>query len=127
MIKPNIHELREIVEIKGSSIDDIADAARVLHNNGVENVLVSLGGNGLLYISGDKTIRAVVPQVEVKSTVGAGDSALAGFIIGYVKDNPIEDCVRLAAACGTACAMRDGTLLATKKLANQLLDQIQIV
>ncbi len=114
LIKPNIHELRHIVKVMGTTIDDVADAARVLRDSGVENVVVSLGGNGLVCVSGDRMIRAAVPQVEVKSTVGAGDSALAGFIVGFVKEYELPECVRLAAACGTACAMRDGTLLATK-------------
>lgn len=126
LIKPNIHELRRIIDVKGPSIDDVAEAANTLHQSGVENVMVSLGGNGILCISSDSKIRAVVPQVEVKSTVGAGDSALAGFIVGFVKEYPVAECVRLAAACGSACAMRDGTLLATKETANALLDQIQI-
>lgn len=126
LIKPNIHELRHIVDIKGTGIDDVAAAARVLRDGGVENVVVSLGGNGILCVSGERTVRAQVPQVEVKSTVGAGDSALAGFIVGFVKDYDLAECVRWAAACGTACAMRDGTLLATKETAAALLERIRI-
>lgn len=126
LIKPNIHELRHIIEIKGTSIDDIIEAARVLHTEGVENVMVSLGGNGIVCISEDQTIRATVPHVEVKSTVGAGDSSLAGFMVGFVKGFALKECVRLAAACGTSCAMRDGSLLATKETANALLGEIQI-
>jgi 1-phosphofructokinase family hexose kinase len=126
LIKPNIHELKNIVEIKGTTITDIVDAARVLKENGIENVLVSLGGNGIACLSGSSVIHAAVPTVDVKSTVGAGDSALAGFIVGYVKDYPLEECVRLAAACGTATAMKDGTALATKESAAALLEQIKI-
>ncbi len=127
LIKPNIHELRHIVEVKGTTIDDVADAACILRDKGVENVVVSLGGNGLICVSGERTVRATVPQVEVKSTVGAGDSALAGFIVGYVKGYDLAECARWAAACGTACAMRDGTLLATKETAAALLDRVGIV
>lgn len=125
LIKPNIHELRHILDVKGPSIDDIVSAARTLHEDGVENAMVSLGGNGLLCVTNDRVIRAQVPKVEVKSTVGAGDSSLAGFMVGFVKGYAPEECVRLAAACGTACAMRDGSLLATKETANALLDKIQ--
>ena len=126
LIKPNIHELRHIVELTGTTVDDVADAAKTLSEAGVENVVVSLGGNGIVCVAGDRTIRASVPRVDVKSTVGAGDSALAGFIVGFVKDYPPEECVRLAAACGTACVMRDGTLVATKETAGPLIDQIQV-
>lgn len=126
LIKPNIHELRHIIEVKGPSINDITAAAQTLHEDGVENTMVSLGGNGLLCVSDGRVVRAEVPKVEVKSTVGAGDSTLAGFMVGFIKGYSLEECVRLAAACGTASAMRDGTLLATKETANALLDNIKI-
>ena len=126
LIKPNIHELRHIVDVKGTTIDDVAASARLLRDSGVENVLVSLGGNGLVCIQGDRVVRAAVPRVEVKSTVGAGDSALAGFIVGHVKGYDLPECVRLAASCGTACAMRDGTLLATKETATALRDRVEV-
>lgn len=126
LIKPNIHELRRIVKPDGESIDDIAKAAMSLCEVGVENVLVSLGGNGMVFVSKDKKIRAVVPSVEVKSTVGAGDSSLAGFLVGFIKENSAEDCVRLAAACGTASAMQDGTRLATRKTADEIIGRIKI-
>lgn len=74
LIKPNIHELRHVVEVPGTTITDVVTAARRLADAGVENVLVSLGGNGLVCVSretGDspeETVRAMVPKVEVKST-----------------------------------------------------------
>lgn len=126
LIKPNIHELRQIVTPVGNSIDDIVHAARTVCETGVENVLVSLGGNGMVFVSAADICRAVVPKVDVKSTVGAGDSSLAGFIVSYIRDNTLEDCVRMAAACGTACAMQDATSLATRETANALLDRITV-
>ncbi|MDD3693618.1 MAG: 1-phosphofructokinase family hexose kinase [Oscillospiraceae bacterium] len=124
LIKPNIHELRSIVSVKGDSVNDIADSAHILCSSGVQNVLTSLGGSGMVFVSNNKRIRAVVPKVDVKSTVGSGDSSLAGFIIGYIKGNAAIDCVRLAAACGTACAMKDGTMLADRESALKILDDI---
>lgn len=67
----------------------------------------------------------MVPKVEVKSTVGAGDSTLAGYIVGFVKGKSQLECCRLAAACGTASAMKDGTDVADKASAAALLPQIQ--
>ena len=64
--------------------------------------------------------------MEVKSTVGAGDSSLAGYIVSFVKDNPTEECLRMAAACGTACAMQDGSVVATKETAIPLLEQVKV-
>lgn len=132
LIKPNIHELRHVVEVPGTTITDVVTAARRLADAGVENVLVSLGGNGLVCVSretGDspeETVRAMVPKVEVKSTVGAGDSTLAGYIVGFVKGKSRMECCRLAAACGTASAMKDGTEVADKASAAALLPEIQV-
>ena len=64
--------------------------------------------------------------MEAKSTVGAGDSALAGFLIGTVKEYGVEECVRLASACGSACVMQDGTALATRDVAFSLMDGIAV-
>lgn len=127
LIKPNIHELRHIVKTEG---DDPAKeahaAAKILCGSGVENVLVSLGKFGMVYVAKGIALRAVVPEVEVKSTVGAGDSSLAGFIIGFIKECAVEECVRLAAACGTACVMREGTSLATRETADAVKDLITV-
>lgn len=129
LIKPNIHELRHILDVKGNTITDVMEAARVLNRAGVEHALVSLGGNGLICSSRtedgkESCVRVTVPQVEVKSTVGAGDSALAGFIVGCVKGQPLTECARLAAACGTASAMMDGTAVADKEAASRLLEAV---
>lgn len=131
LIKPNIHELRHIVEVRGAGVDDVVQAAMTLSEAGVENALVSLGGDGLVCIGrmGDgsrEVIRAVVPKVEVKSTVGAGDSTLAGFIVGYVRGLSRLECSRLAAACGTASAMLEGTAVADKDTASALLERIEV-
>lgn len=126
LIKPNIHELRRIVPVRDSSPEAVVEAAQQLRDAGVENVLVSLGADGLICVNSECVVRAEVPPVEVKSSVGAGDSALAGYMIGVVKEYGVEECVRLAAACGTACAMQDGTTLATREATFGLLDQIRV-
>lgn len=126
LIKPNIHEFRRIVDVNGDSVMDVAVAARFLQQRGVQHVLVSMGREGMLCAHEGGVVRAASPVIEVKSTVGAGDSSLAGFMVGYVKELGVEECVRLAAACGTACAMQEGTAVATREVAFDLLDQIQV-
>ncbi len=126
LIKPNIHELQHIV---GEPLGDraaVASAADTLHAAGVENVLVTLGGDGMLLFNGNRVLHAASPRIEVKSTVGAGDSSLAGFIVGNEKGYSLADCVRLACACGTACAMQDGTGVATADAVQPLYESIVI-
>lgn len=126
LIKPNIHELGHIVEMAGTDLAGVTAAARTLAAAGVEQVLVSLGGDGLLCVADGRVIRAAVPAVPVQSTVGAGDSTLAGFIAGFVREQPLVECIRLAAACGTASVMEDGTRLASKQAVEALLGRIEI-
>ncbi len=126
LIKPNIHELQHIVGETLDSKEAIDRAVATLRNVGVENVLLTLGGDGMSLYSEDGVVHAAAPRVEVKSTVGAGDSALAGFLVAIEKGQSLKECVRLACACGTACAMQDGTGVATAKTAEPLVDQIEI-
>ena len=126
LIKPNLHEARHILEVKDDSPAAVAEAARKLREIGVENAMISMGGGGLLCACEEGVAHAAAPQVEVKSTVGAGDSALAGFIVGFVKGWGLQECVRMAAACGTAAAAQDGTTVATKESAGALLDGVKV-
>lgn len=126
LIKPNIHELRRILPVEDDSDEAVLQAACTLQRAGVENVLVSRGADGILCVNSQTAVKANAPAVEAKSTVGAGDSALAGFLIGTVKEYGVEECVRLASACGSACVMQDGTALATRDLAFSLLDGITV-
>jgi len=125
LIKPNIHELKSIVPMADKSLEYAENAAKLLCKCGAENVLVSLGGDGVVYVSETESVRVCVPHVEVKSTVGAGDSMVAGFIAGFLLDYTSEERVRLAAACGTATVMREGTVLTDKKAALEMLDRVE--
>lgn len=126
LIKPNIHELRRILPVEDTSPASVVKAARQLREVGVENVMVSLGAEGLVCVTDQCAVFAASPAVEAKSSVGAGDSALAGYIIGVVKEYGVEECARLAAACGTSCAMQEGTELATRETTFELLDKIRV-
>lgn len=126
LIKPNIHELQHIVGKTLADRTTIDDAVATLRAAGVENVLLTLGGDGMLLYHQEGVMHAAAPRIEVKSTVGAGDSALAGFIVATEKGKNTADCVRLACACGTACAMQDGTGVATAQTAEMLYDKIEI-
>ncbi|MBQ5777259.1 MAG: hexose kinase, partial [Oscillospiraceae bacterium] len=103
LIKPNREELEAI---SGRTLSDEGEVARLaaeLRARGAKNVLVSLGGDGAILAADDgKIYRARAPRVEVRSTVGAGDSCLAGFIAGY--DKGFDFALSLAMAAGSATA-----------------------
>jgi 6-phosphofructokinase 2 len=125
-IKPNVHELGGLVGSELEGVDQVLEASRVPLEAGVEVVLASMGPDGILLSARDGVWHAVPPAVEAINTVGAGDSAVAGFVHGLNLGLPPEDAVRWAVAAGTATTMREGTALARKEEIEGLLPQIQI-
>lgn len=108
-IKPNIHELSQMA---GQSLDSKEALQQVIGEllaGGIEQVTVSLGSKGAMIASREGMWLAEPPQVEVKSTVGAGDSMVAGLVSGEVSGLPLPDRIRLATATAVAAVMQPGT------------------
>lgn len=126
LIKPNADELSELC---GAPVPDAAAAAELaqaLRAGGVQNVLVSLGADGAVLAADDGRIyRAqTAGEFPVRSTVGAGDSMLAGFLAGLSAGQGPDSALRLAAAAGTATACSDG--LADQAEIQVMLPKIQV-
>lgn len=123
VIKPNIHELEQLFGVQINSDAETEKYAKLLQERGAKNVLVSMAKDGsLLLDENGKMHRMGVCKGEVVSSVGAGDSMLAGFISGYLSTGDYSYALRLATACGGATAFSQGT--AKKELIDQLLKQI---
>ena len=110
LIKPNEEEIAEYTGVSDKS--QLCDIALELNHNGIENVLISLGENGAILASGKKVYTAKVPPIRAVSTIGAGDSTIAGFISSC--DSP-EQRLRTAVSFGTAACLREGTNPPLKK------------
>jgi 6-phosphofructokinase 2 len=115
IIKPNIHELSELVGRELSGIDEVVAAARDINRGGVEIVLVSMGARGILLVSNGDEYMAVPPEVKVENTIGAGDSSVAGFVLGQVNGKDLSESLIYSAAAGTATTIRQGTAFARRK------------
>lgn len=115
LVKPNKDEAEQATGIKIGSILDAANAAKKLYNQGVENAAVSLGGDGAVLAFESGVFYAKTPKINALSTIGAGDSFVAGFISGAAQGETVEKALKRAAAYGTAACLRDGTLPPTKK------------
>lgn len=126
IIKPNIHELSELVGYELESLDGILTAAREINRQGVEIVLVSMGAKGILLVSDGHEYLAIPPEVKVESTVGAGDSAVAGFISGMVRGKDLKESLIYAAAAGTATTLSQGTALCQKSDFLKLVTQVKL-
>lgn len=111
VIKPNVSELEELVGKKLESLEEIICAAKTLQNLGAKNVLVSMGKDGAVLVDSEgNTYFEKAKNITPVNTVGAGDSMLAGFIVGIEKS--YEYALKLGNACGGATAA--SVTLATK-------------
>ena len=112
MLKPNIGELAKLSSITWLETDKVEEAARKLIDEGlVELVAVSMGKDGAILVSKNEAYRVPVPEVEKKSTVGAGDSMVAGMVHMLAKHKPLQQVICFGVACGTAATLNEGTQL----------------
>jgi len=125
-IKPNVHELGRLVGRELPIENDILTACDDLHETGIPFVLVSRGKDGLILSASGTRLKAVAPPVDVESTVGAGDSVVAGFVWAHSQHRPLEDCLRLACASGTATAITPGTELCHFSMVEDILPQVVV-
>ena len=110
LVKPNADELAQLIGRPLRTIGEVADAARVLVDRGVDTVLVSLGGDGAVLVDRDTALHGEAPVERVVNTAGAGDAFLAGYLAAGDAVAP----ERLASALrfGAAAVGQAGTLLA---------------
>jgi len=109
LIKPNIHELEDALDRELHTDKDVIEAGReIIHTYGVTYVVVSMGPKGSLLVTADAAYRGGTVPTTIVSTVGAGDSMLAGFIYGLVQDHELADCLAIGTACSTVTISCDG-------------------
>ncbi|MGD7042917.1 1-phosphofructokinase [Jeotgalibacillus proteolyticus] len=107
-IKPNHHELGEYFGVEINSIEDAFAYGKKLLSYDIENIMISMAGDGALLLTKEASYRAEVPKGKVKNSVGAGDSSVAGFLAGKERGLPIEEAFRLSVATGSATAFSEG-------------------
>ncbi|MDF2553573.1 MAG: 1-phosphofructokinase family hexose kinase [Chryseobacterium sp.] len=125
ILKPNIGELAILVGKDKLEEDDVDQAAQLIISQGkAEVVVVSLGSQGAVLFSANEKIKIEAPPVEVKSTVGAGDSMVAGMVSVLVKGGDYKKVLSMGIACGSATTMAEGTGLFIKENVERLFDEI---
>jgi 1-phosphofructokinase len=126
LIKPNREEAQRLL---GRTLLDeraVVEGARELGSRGIDFVVISLGAAGTICVQGDQAWRSVPPKVEPRSTVGSGDSLVAGLAVALAGGQPITEGLRLGTAAGAATAMAPGTALGTAGAVNDLLAEVRI-
>jgi 6-phosphofructokinase 2 len=125
LVKPNLLELETFTGRAAANPEEQDALARQFVLDGrAEVVAVSLGGDGALLATRDGCLRLAAPQVNAKSTVGAGDSFVAGMTLGLYQGRPVEDAFSLGLATGTATVLTAGSEVSHQADVERLFQQI---
>jgi len=108
LIKPNTHELGEVLGTSVETPAEQAAAARQLLADGVGNVVISQGEKGVNWFASGLALQALPPTVDIASTVGAGDSLLAGMVHGLLQASGPEQSLRTATAIAAMAVTQIG-------------------
>lgn len=125
LVKPNNVELEEFFNEKYETMEDIINAGKKLQTFGCENIIISLGKNGSILITKENTYVGNVPKGKLISSVGAGDSMVAGTLYGLEKGMDIVEAYKYGIASGSSTAFSIG--LTTFDDMKLLLNDINII
>ncbi|MCI8516347.1 MAG: 1-phosphofructokinase [Hungatella sp.] len=126
LIKPNNHELSRMLGETLETPEDLKKAAEnLMEQYGIPMVVVSMGGDGALYVTRGKTVCAEGLKVPVGSTVGAGDSLVAALAFALESGMALEETVRLSTATGAANVMCSGTQAAEYSVIRELIPKVR--
>ncbi|MBM4453242.1 MAG: 1-phosphofructokinase [Chloroflexi bacterium] len=126
LIKPNVYEAGVLLGTKLQDETAIVKAVKRLLAKGIEIVAISRGKEGLIISDGNKILKVTTPKVQVRSTVGAGDSTVAALVLSLTRGDDISEASRLAVAAGTAATLTPGTELCRRRDVEKLLPQVKV-
>ncbi len=126
MVKPNAHELSELLGRPLGDRADVVRAARELSGVGIALVVVSLGAEGAVFVEGERALMAVPPPVQVASTVGAGDAMVAGTLAARLEGCGLEACARRGTAFAAGTLARLGPELPPPERIAELMDAVMV-
>ena len=128
LAKPNIGELSKLAGKEELDAIEIEPVARELILKGAcEIMVVSMGVAGAMLVAKDEVYKIAAPVVKRKSTVGAGDSMVAGIVLKIAEGKNLKEALQYGIACGTAATMNAGTQLCSKDDVDKLFAAIKAV
>lgn len=127
MIKPNIHELRELTGEPLLHDADIIAAARGFIQRGMKYVVVSMGEDGAWFVTAEQALHASPPRVKVASTVGAGDAMVAGTLYGYLQQWDLAETAKIATAFGAANVENRSSFISTWQRVEVLRKRVVLI
>ena len=126
LIKPNINELCHMTGVKALTPLEVPAAAKQAIADGYAKIMVvSMGPEGAWIVSSEESHHCKAPAAPKKSTVGAGDSMVAGITSMLLKEQALREVIRFGVACGTAATMNEGTQLFRKEDVDSLFNSMR--
>lgn len=127
LVKPNLEEIENLLGKKINNNDDLKKGANYLLNKGVSIVMISLGAEGAFIASSEEGYRIYTPHVEIsQTTVGAGDTMVAGLAAEIDKDENLKDTGVFAAALATAFVESGSISKIDKSLIERIKKSIKV-
>ena len=126
IIKPNVREAQTAIGKELHTEEDIIQAVKSFISGGIGIAAISRGREGMIIGDKDSMFKVVPPDVQVMSTVGAGDSTVAGLVLKLSQGGSLEEASRLAVAAGTAATLTSGTELCHREDVEKLLPQVKV-
>ncbi len=125
-IKPNLREVEDALGFSPASPTTITRAFDAFHNMGIDQVMISRGKEGLLFSRGDGIISASITVDNPLNTVGSGDAALCGGVLGCILNLKDDETARLACALGAANTLIAGACRFSKKDVSDFYSRVTV-
>ena len=126
LIKPNQEEISDYLNCEIETLSQVLEKASVFTEHGITNTMVTLGEQGAALLTGDRVYIATCPVISAVSTIGAGDSTIAGFLAGAYAGEDAMECLKTAVSYGTAACLTAGTLPPQKEDIEKIRAQIRV-
>ena len=125
LIKPNDDELSELIGRQLQTPTECQKAAEELANKGIANIVVSMGADGVMWLNNGKWLQAQPPKMQVVSTVGAGDTLVAGLCWGHMQEMPKPELMTFATALSALAVTQIGVGVTNKQQVSELQQKIK--
>ena len=126
LIKPNQEEISEYLGCEIKTLSEVIERAAVFTEHGITNTMVTLGERGAALLTEDRVYTATCPAITAISTIGAGDSTIAGFLAGAYVGEGADSCLKTAVSYGTAACLTGGTLPPEKEDIKKIYAQVGV-
>lgn len=126
LIKPNAEEITELTGEPSHTYEQAIRAGMKIFGVAAENILITLGAGGAVYICESGAYILDIPEIKSVSTTGAGDSSIAGFLVGIKLGYNLEDTLKQSMAYGAAACLREGTMPPKSEDIKKLIECVEV-